>query len=331
VRRYSSVAMGPSGKAVRATSVTLHQLEIFAIVAREGSFTRAGEALLRSEAAVSQQIKLLEAAVGAQLLSRAPGRPVRITEAGRRMLASCEVVFQELDRTLDDLDALRRLEHGDIVLGSGPYFGSYVLPPIYASFQHRFPHIRAHVRMMKGIASIDAVRNGDVELAVVGRDFGSTGLSGTLLARKDLVLIAPADNRLASAVDLGLDAVVGEELILAPSTSLDRLLLDRIAAENGLTLRPAFEISGVEAQVNAVLSGLGVAAVPYHVLSRYDAARFCVLAVRGFPIRGSWSIVWRDEQLSPAGTLFRDHLLSHTAMIEATSLYRPQVVNATQA
>ena len=39
-----------------AASLTLNQLEVFATVAREGSFTRAGEVLARSEAAISQQI-----------------------------------------------------------------------------------------------------------------------------------------------------------------------------------------------------------------------------------------------------------------------------------
>src|SRR5258708_1222230 len=152
----------------RTSSLTLHQLEIFATVAHEGSFTRAAELLLRSEAAISQQIKLLEAAVGARLLERAHQRPIRLTEAGRRMLSTCEDVFARLESTLGELDALGRAERGDVTMSSGGYFGSYLLPPIYAAFQQDVPGISVHLQIVTSANCMEAVRRGEADLAVLG-------------------------------------------------------------------------------------------------------------------------------------------------------------------
>jgi DNA-binding transcriptional LysR family regulator len=71
-------------------SLTLRQLEIFTTAAHQGSRTRAAGALLLSGPAVSQQMKLLEKIVGAQLFERSPRRPIRLTEAGTILLQTCE-------------------------------------------------------------------------------------------------------------------------------------------------------------------------------------------------------------------------------------------------
>jgi LysR family transcriptional regulator, low CO2-responsive transcriptional regulator len=308
----------------RALTITLNQLEIFATVAREGSFTRAGKVLLRSEAAISQQIKLLEAAVGVRLLERSPGHPVRPTEAGRVMLASSDTVLKQLTRTLTELEGLRKLETGSVVVGSGPYFGSYLLPQICASFQKLAPGIGVHLSTARGEDLVDAVRRGEVELAIVGGEVTEKGVAQGRLAGKDVVWIAPDGHRLASRAAIPFREIAAENLILSRRSSSNRKALEHWAHAQGLEVRPSLEVGGAEAQVTAVRSGLGLAAVTSHVLTRYKDAPLRVLAVEGFPLRGSWSVVWRQDELSPAAALFKDHLFRQRAQIEATSLYAPK-------
>jgi DNA-binding transcriptional LysR family regulator len=69
-------------------------------VAENHSFTRAAEALHVSQPTLSQQIKLLEEALDAQLLDRS-GRTVRLTDAG-------EVYVRHARRALEELDAAKR-------------------------------------------------------------------------------------------------------------------------------------------------------------------------------------------------------------------------------
>jgi DNA-binding transcriptional LysR family regulator len=283
---------------------------------------------MRSEAAVSQQIKLLEIAVGARVLERVPGRPIRLTEAGRRLFATCESVLQHLEGTLGELEALGRLEQGQVVVGAGTYFGSYLLPPIYASFQRLVPGVRTLLFITNSTTSLAALRQGEIDLAIVGGGIEDDGLTGTQLAQKDLVWIAPRDHGLARVSNIPLGTLNADRLILSPGASPKRKSLDKVAAESGVTLQAKLELRGVEAQVTAVRGGLGIAAVPYHVMSRYEGTSLGVLSVEGFPLRTSWSLVWRAHDLSPAATAFRDHLLSHTTQIEAASLVNGARVGA---
>ncbi|HEV8535136.1 MAG TPA: LysR family transcriptional regulator substrate-binding protein [Candidatus Limnocylindria bacterium] len=240
------------------------------------------------------------------------------------MLASAETVLHQLDRTLEELNAMTSFDTGSLVVGSGSYFGSYLLPFICASFHQMVPGIRTHIYPARGVDCIEALRRRHVDLAVTGCDDSDGGIVRKHLADKDTVWIAPLQHRLASRQGISFGEIAAQDLVLPPVSSSNRGALDKWAAEHGSELHPRLEVTGVEAQVTAVRSGLGIAAVPAHVLSRYSDAPLRVLSVLGFPLRRSWSVVWRDEELSPAGTAFRDYLVAQRAKIEETSLYSPR-------
>jgi DNA-binding transcriptional LysR family regulator len=246
---------------------------------------------------------------------------VRLTQAGQVMLASCDNVLAHLDRTMRELDALNRLRSGNVVVGAGPYFGSYLLPPICATFQRLAPGVGIRLQTAKAFECVEALRRGNVELAVVGGQVDDPDFARSYLAGKDVVWIAPSDHKLASRSQITFSEIIAEHLVLPPRTSSSRRVLEKWANEHGFRLEPSVEVGGIEAQVTAVISGLGVAAVPSHVLSRYQDAPLRVLSVVGFPLHGSWTVVWRHDELSPAAAAFKDHLLQQRSAIEATSLY----------
>lgn len=66
---------------------TLRQLQVFETLCELGSFRRASEALDISQAAVSNQLKALEAQIGVTLLARDPGRRPTLTPEGAAFLA----------------------------------------------------------------------------------------------------------------------------------------------------------------------------------------------------------------------------------------------------
>jgi len=104
--------------------LTLHQLQVFAAVAQEGSFTRAAQDLFVSEPTVSEQIKLLEQVVGASLFSRASRRPIRMTMAGEKLVEAVNQVFGCLEDALRDIAALQRATEGRVAFGAGRGFGA---------------------------------------------------------------------------------------------------------------------------------------------------------------------------------------------------------------
>jgi DNA-binding transcriptional LysR family regulator len=60
----------------------LHPLRVFLTVAKEKSFSRAGEILLRTQPAISLSIQRLEAELGEKLIDRS-AKDLLLTDAGR--------------------------------------------------------------------------------------------------------------------------------------------------------------------------------------------------------------------------------------------------------
>ena len=74
----------------------LSAIRVFEAAARHEHFTTAAEELGMTQAAVSYQIRSLEERVGVKLFERGKGR-VRLTDAGRRLLAPLTEAFDRID------------------------------------------------------------------------------------------------------------------------------------------------------------------------------------------------------------------------------------------
>src|SRR4051794_37876246 len=97
----------------------LNALKAFEAVARNDSVRHAADELHVTQGAVSQQLKLLEAALGLKLFNRHRQRLV-ITEAGSDYLT---VVRDAFDRISDGTDRLvRRERSGVLTISASPDF-----------------------------------------------------------------------------------------------------------------------------------------------------------------------------------------------------------------
>jgi LysR family transcriptional regulator, low CO2-responsive transcriptional regulator len=86
----------------------LPQLMVFEAVARLGSFTRAGEELCLAQPTVSVQVRKLSESLGLPLLESS-GRKVVLTEAGKEVYQTVQVLFRFFIAADQRLEALRKL------------------------------------------------------------------------------------------------------------------------------------------------------------------------------------------------------------------------------
>jgi DNA-binding transcriptional LysR family regulator len=83
--------------------IDVRRLPAFREVARRGSFAAAADALWLTPSAVSQQMATLERELGTILFER-NHRGVRLTEAGRRLLAHSDALLARLAEAEADLE-----------------------------------------------------------------------------------------------------------------------------------------------------------------------------------------------------------------------------------
>ncbi|WP_412507016.1 LysR substrate-binding domain-containing protein [Roseovarius sp. SYSU LYC5161] len=103
---------------------SLNQLRAFEAAARHGSFKRGAAELCVTQAAVSHQVKGLEAALGVQLFHRAT-RKVWLTQDGQRLLAPLTAALDEIETAV--LDATGTRMTGEISLTAAPFYGNRFL------------------------------------------------------------------------------------------------------------------------------------------------------------------------------------------------------------
>jgi DNA-binding transcriptional LysR family regulator len=301
----------------RIASLTLQQLRIFVAVAREGSFSRAASALFISGASVSEQVRGLEAIVGARLFDRAPGRrDVVLTDAARLLLPVCSEFFAALKTRLVEIHAADKPDT-IVEFGASPLFGGYVFPRLYEAFRRQHPDVAVRVEIAPRRELYEALRRGALDLAAITAPPGPVaGLDDDSLlvepfgAGTELVLIGPPGHRLAQPGPAPIGALKSESIVLplGPSPMRDTLL--RLAADGGVTLRVVWEVRNLEAQIQAAISGIGITPTMMDVVSsRVAAGQVALLHVEGFPFRFDLKLVRRPQPLSRAAEALRSHLM----------------------
>jgi DNA-binding transcriptional LysR family regulator len=135
----------------------LYDLAAFAIVAEQGSFTRAAAELGMSQSALSHAIKSLEQRLGVRLLSRTT-RSVSTTEAGETLLRSLRPALEDIASGVDAVGALRGRASGTVRITATKHAVSTVVMPVLPRFLASHPEIRIDMIVDDNLTDIVAER-----------------------------------------------------------------------------------------------------------------------------------------------------------------------------
>jgi DNA-binding transcriptional LysR family regulator len=142
---------------VRVQREDLADLAAFAVVAEEGSFTRAAARLGVSQSALSHSIRKLEGRLGIRLLTRTT-RSVSTTEAGERLLETLRPSLDNIDRQLAQLSNLRDRPSGNIRITTPEHAAQTVLWPVVNKFLKDYPDVQVELNAENSLTDIVAER-----------------------------------------------------------------------------------------------------------------------------------------------------------------------------
>src|SRR3954452_7351051 len=118
----------------------VRRMKVLREVAEQGSFSAAAEALNFTQSAISQHVAALERETGARLVERG-ARGVRLTDAGRALVAHTEAILTRLDAAEEGLAAIAGLRGGRLRLASFQSAGATLVPQAVAVFHSRHPQV----------------------------------------------------------------------------------------------------------------------------------------------------------------------------------------------
>ena len=256
----------------------LNQLETFLAVAEEKSFSRAAVRLHRTQPAVSQVIRKLEASVGESLFDRA-ARDGSLTAAGV-LLRDYALRLVALRREATSaLGELKSLERGRLRLAANEYTCMYLLPAMDA-FRREFPHVSVTVHRTLATRVPEELNLRTFELGVISfrpdpEQFRTIAVYGDSLA-----FIVSPDHPLARAERVSIEDLGGEVFIAHNVTSPLRRKVIEAFQRYRTPLNMGIELPTIEAIKRFVAMGNGVALVPHltvvHELQRGELVRVTV-------------------------------------------------------
>ena len=273
-------------------------LKAFVAVADHRSFTRAATALNRTQSAVSMQIKRLEERLGTALFHRTKVN-VDLSLAGEGLLGYARRILLLNDEAVGHLQ--QHKVEGRVRLGVMDDYGSFVVPPMLASFVAAYPRI--HIEMETGLTARMPERLGeDFDLVIAMHPEGQGG--GELLRREQAVW--------ATAVSQSVETQDPLPVALYPQGCLFRQWATEALDASGRPWRLAFVSHSLAAVESIAAQGLAVTVVK----SGTFPPRLRALSERdGMPrLPGADIRLHRATGLSRAAGLLADHIAGAIAL-----------------
>ena len=243
-----------------------NQLRVFSTVAEVGSFTGAGKALGLSQSAVSRQIAALEANLGVMLFRRhASG--IEMTEPGIELQKAVSDMSSRLALATGRINEYREMPEGPLRITTSLTFGSAWLSARMNQFLETYPDISVSLLLVdnleldlsKGQADVAIRFSRPTDLNLVLRKLMS--IRYHVFASSDYLEINGTPKTAADLDNFRL-IVYGDE-VPAPVDNINWLL--NAGRPDGEPRTPALRVNSIHGIYRAVLSGLGIAALPYYL------------------------------------------------------------------
>ena len=139
-------------------------LRAFALIAEEGSFTRAAQRIGRTQSAVSMQVQRLESALGQRVLQRGRGGAVQLTPHGQYLLERSRALLALNDEiwTTFHTPAVQ----GTVRLGSPDDYVLRYLPQVLKRFADIHPAVEVAVTCAPSNDIVAGLKAGALDLAL---------------------------------------------------------------------------------------------------------------------------------------------------------------------
>jgi DNA-binding transcriptional LysR family regulator len=282
----------------------LKHLDTLLAIAETGSFTAAADVLSTVQSNVSDQVRQLEAELGAELLVR--GRKGAVpTECGEAVIERARRIRRELESMRDDLSMLQALQSGHASLGIVGTASRWLVPALVADLRAVAPgvHLRIHEGASERLAS--EVLSGELAQAVVTEPMTSPRLVVEHLLEEALVGLVPADTAEMGARPVSLKRLATLPMILPPVGNPLRREVDDAAIAAGVTLTVPVEVEGIRLVADMVAAGGGASVLPETAVPP-ELTGVRKVMLRDVPPRRLGLIRSRDTELSLADRAVRD-------------------------
>ncbi len=175
------------------------RLKVFFTVAKRLSFTKASEELYITQPAVTKHIKEIENYFKVKLFDR-NGTKIKLTSAGETLLQYSDQLFSVYQNLEFDMNAFTHTKSGILRIGASTTAAQYLLPPMLASFHHKFQEVKIHLITGNTEQIEVALQNKSIDLGIIEGKSRNTIFKYTPFVKDELVLVGKAGHSLSKKI-----------------------------------------------------------------------------------------------------------------------------------
>ncbi|HZS43710.1 MAG TPA: LysR family transcriptional regulator [Blastocatellia bacterium] len=303
------------------------QLETFAAIASERSFSRAAERLFRTQPAISIALRKLEEEIGVSLFDRSKKQP-ELTAAGAEFLSYAQRLLSLRQETQDSMTALTSLHAGKVSIAANESTSLYLLPQMILNYRKRYPNIKIEVSRSSSERLPRDLSERNLDCGILSYRPTNPELALFPILHDELTLIMSPKHPLAKARTVRINDLGNEHFIAHNVKSPARVKVIEAFQRHNTPLNITIELSTMETIKRFVEMNIGIGFVPRICVQReIQEEKLVAKQVQGFRYRRTLLVVYhRQKTHSHAAQAFLDLAREFARERPGDSLYEAQLI-----
>jgi DNA-binding transcriptional LysR family regulator len=235
------------------------RLRLFVEIVNSGSISRAATLLGMAQAALSQQLAILENEFKAKLVNRT-STGINVTSAGDSLYREAQIILRQVEHTVGAVRSLSGQVNGHVSIGLTVSTAAFLAVPLLDAMRSHYPHVRLEISDGLSGDLTNRLLHGQIDLASLYRQETRAGITACPVMCEKFSLISSVQ------CDLGETIRVADlhnlPLLLPSSRQVLRPYYDALFAEHDVQPLIVAESDSITVLKSAVLAGLGSAILP---------------------------------------------------------------------
>ena len=284
--------------------MTLRHMIIFRTVCESDyNSTKAAEQLHMTQPAISLAIKELEQYYGVRLFDRI-GRRLKITDSGKLFLQYAIHItdlFDDMETGLRDWDS-----KGILRVGASITIGSQFMPGYVKAYSEICPGIDVRVVVEQSDTLEHKILTNALDFALIEGIPRDPRIIAEAYMQDQLSVLCSADKGWKQGQTISRQEFKKQRFLLREKGSGTRDVFDRVTAQAGIHITPAWGAMSTSTLINAAITGLGIAVLPSRMIQpALDSGQIITVNGEGLDFKRNFYVIrHKDKFLMPSAEKF---------------------------
>lgn len=278
--------------------VTYARIPYFLAVCETLSFSGAADRIGIAQPALSRAIRQLEEQLGYRLFERSTRR-VSLTPAGEVLQRGAGDALRRLGQAVSQSTKTAQGLSGTLMIGYSTFATAGPMSDLIIAFRQRYPEARVGLRLLASSEQLSALAENSIDLGFMMSNVVTAAQDSLPISREPLVALVPDSHALAGRRSITLEDLKDTPFVIGSTGRWRgfRMLIEGIAARNGLALEVAEEADDLPVLLQLVRSGFGWTILDASFIPTLPPG-IAALALRKGGVL-SVSLAWQSRNASP--------------------------------